>query len=58
MVNKHMCGDCCCGSDCHDHHGPRKVLTKEEKLEKLNKYKEDLKKELSVLEEAIQDLIK
>jgi len=54
-----MTGDCCCGGDCHDHHhGPRKVLTKEEKLEKLNKYKEDLKKELSAVEEAIQDLSK
>ena len=28
-----MTGDCCCGGDCQDHHhGPRKVLTKEEKL--------------------------
>jgi hypothetical protein len=54
-----MCGDCCCGSDCHDHqHGHRRVLTKEEKLDKLNKYKEDLKKELSAVEETIQNLSK
>ena len=43
---KNITGDCCCGSDCHDHgHGPRKVLTKAEKVEKLTNYAEELKKE-------------
>jgi len=54
-----MNGDCCCGGDCHDHeHGPRKVLTKAEKIEKLTKYAEDLKKELADVNEAITELSK
>ena len=53
-----MTGDCCCGGDdCHGH-GPRRVLTKEEKLTKLNQYKEDLKKELAAVDEAIEELSK
>ena len=55
-----MTEDCCCGGgDCHDHgHGPRKVLTKEEKIAKLTQYKEDLKKEIAAVEEAITELSK
>jgi hypothetical protein len=54
-----MTGDCCCGGDCHDHgHGPRKVLTKAEKIEKLKNYKEDLKKELTAVDEALEQLSK
>ena len=54
-----MCGDCCCGSDGHDHdHGPRRMLTKAEKVEKLKKYAEELKKELAAVEENIQELSK
>jgi hypothetical protein len=55
-----MTGDCCCGGgDCHSHgHAPRRVLTNEEKLEKLTKYKEDLKKELAAVDEAIEQLSK
>jgi len=52
-----MCGDCCCGPDCHDH-GPRKVLTKSEKIEKLTKYAGELKKELTAVEEHLQELSK
>jgi hypothetical protein len=52
-------GDCCCGGDCHDHgNGPRKVLTKEEKLTKLKTYKEELKKELVAVDQAIDELSK
>lgn len=59
-VNKHMNGNCCCGGDdCHDHgHGPRKVLTKAEKIEKLKQYKEDLKKEIAAVDEALAELSK
>jgi len=55
-----MTGDCCCGGgDCHDHgHGSRKVLTKEEKLSHLKNYKEDLKKELTAVDESIEELSK
>ena len=54
-----MCGDCCCGPDCHDHgHGPRKMMTKEEKIQKLKNYKEELKKELAAVEEHITELSK
>jgi len=54
-----MTGDCnCgCGSDCHDH-GPRKMLTKQEMIEKLKNYKEELKKELVAVEERIEELSK
>jgi len=54
-----MTGDCNCGckSDCHDH-GPRKVLTNEEKITHLKKYKEDLKKELSAVDKTINELSK
>ena len=52
-----MTGDCCCGSDGHDH-GPRKVLTKAEKVEKLKTYAEELKKELAAVEEHIEELSK
>ncbi len=49
--------DCCCGSNCYNHgHGYRKVLTKAEKVEKLKNYAEELKKELSAVEEHIKQL--
>ena len=54
-----MNGDCCCGGDCSDNgHGPRKVLTKAEKIEKLTKYAEDLTKELAAVNEALTELSK
>ncbi|MDG6221729.1 MAG: hypothetical protein QCH99_00510 [Candidatus Bathyarchaeota archaeon] len=52
-----MTGDCCCGGNSHDH-GPRKVLTKEEKIAKLTQYKEDLKKEIAAVDEALTELSK
>jgi len=54
-----MTGDCCCGTDCNDHgHGPRKVLTKAERVEKLKNYAQELKKELAAVEEHIEELSK
>jgi hypothetical protein len=55
-----MTGDCCCGGgDCHDHeHGPRKVLTKEEKIAKLKQYKTDLQNEIVAVDEALEELSK
>ena len=50
-----MCGDCFCGDDCHDR-GHRRVLTKEERIEKLKNYAEELKKELAAVEEHITEL--
>jgi hypothetical protein len=54
-----MCGECCCSSNCNDHkHGPRRILTKAEKVENLNNYAKELKKELAAVEEHIQELSK
>ena len=54
-----MTDDCCCGGDCHEHgHGPRKVLTKAEKIQKLTHYKEELKKEIAAVDEALEQLSK
>jgi hypothetical protein len=50
-----MTGDCCCGGECNDQ-GPRRVLTKEERLSKLKNYKEELEKELAAVEEHIEQL--
>ena len=51
-----MCGikkihseHCNCG-------GGRKLFTKEEKIEKLTKYQDDLEKELSAVKETLQEL--
>ena len=52
-----MNGDCNCGSDCHDH-GPRRILTKAEKIEELKKYGVVLKKEQAVVKEHIKELSK
>ena len=51
-----MCGDCGCGPGCHDHEHGRHFLTKEEKIEKLKNYAEELKKELAAVEEHIKEL--
>ena len=54
-----MNGDCCCDSYFQDHgHALRKVLTKAEKVEKLKKYAEELKKELAAVDEHIIELSK
>ena len=54
-----MWGDCCCSGDCNDNgHGVRKVLTKSERIVKLKNYSEELKKELTAVEENIKVLNK
>jgi hypothetical protein len=53
-----MCGAC----DCESHHHEerycqgRRFLTKAERLEKLKKYAEELRKELTAVEEHIKEL--
>ncbi len=42
-------GQCDCG-------GGRKLFTKEEKIEKLKQYQNDLEKELSAVKETLQEL--
>jgi len=52
-----MTGDCCCRSNCNDNgHSARKVLSKKEKITKLENYAQELKKELATVEEHIKDL--
>ena len=55
-----MCGECCCGSICNEseYRHRKRFLTKEEKVEKLKIYSEELKKELIAVEENIQELSK
>jgi hypothetical protein len=53
-----MCGDCCCGSFA-EHGGHlygRRFLTKTEKIERLESYAEELKKEIVAVEARIQEL--
>jgi predicted transcriptional regulator len=48
-----------CGCGCHDEshgHHKRRFLTKEEKIEKLQKYAEELEKELAAVQEHIKEL--
>jgi len=60
-----MC--CHCGCGCRPHHGEeheeghghghgRRFLTKAEKVEKLKRYAEELRKELTAVEEHIKEL--
>jgi archaellum component FlaC len=54
LMNK----DCTCNCGCHDEsrqHG-RRFFTKEEKIERLENYAEELKKELAAVTEKIKDL--
>ena len=52
-----MTGDCCCGSNCINlENSARKVLSKKEKINKLENYTKELKKELEAVEEQIKDL--
>jgi len=53
-----MCKECGCGENHfeHGHFHVRRFLTKEEKIEKLENYAEELKKELSAVEERIKEL--
>ena len=53
-----MCIECCCGTASHgkeDGYGKR-FLTRAEKTEELKNYGEELKKELTVVEEQIKEL--
>ncbi len=52
-----VCGNCCCGLDRHHQgYGFRRVLDKEERIEKLKDYARNLKKELEMVEENLHEL--
>ena len=53
-----MCIECCCGTPRHErgHEHDRRFLTKAEKAEKLKSYAEELRKELTAVEEHIKEL--
>jgi len=53
-----MCRECGCGPHHHlEGHGHgRRFLTKAEKAERLKSYAEDLRKELTAVEERIKEL--
>jgi hypothetical protein len=66
MHGKHDCeenynsDECSCGCGTH-HHGhkhfwPRRFLTREERINKLESYAEELKKELAAVQERIKEL--
>jgi hypothetical protein len=46
---------CCCGMHGHEHGYRRRFLTRAEKTEKLKNYAEDLRKELTAVEERIKE---
>jgi hypothetical protein len=53
-----MCKECCCGLHYNEEgcsHN-RRFLTKTEKIEKLKNYEEELKKELTAVQEHINEL--
>ncbi len=47
---------CGCGMHWHEQGYRRRLLTKAEKIEKLKKYAEELKKELEAVEEKINEM--
>ena len=53
-----MCNEGCCCSTGHTqgHTHRRRLLTKAEKVEKMKNYAEELKKELTAVEEHIKEL--
>jgi len=59
-----MCRECGCGCGCGYHHHEglhgrprrRRFLTKAEKIERLQNYAEELKKELTAVQERIKEL--
>jgi len=59
-----MCRECGCGCGCGPHHHEewhghphrRRFLTKQEKIERLQDYAEELKKELAAVQERIKEL--
>jgi hypothetical protein len=50
----------CCGREMHEHyaggHGGRRFLSRNEKIEMLDRYRESLRNELEGFEEALQEL--
>jgi len=55
-----MCREWCCGPfypmEPHRHPYGRRFLTKDEKIERLECYAEELKKELAAVQERIKEL--
>ncbi len=53
-----MCIECICvpPCNCREHGYGKRLLTKAEKTEKLKNYAEELKKELTAVEEHIKEL--
>jgi len=61
-----VCRECGCGCDCgcgsrhhgegHGHMRRRRFLTKAEKIERLQNYVEELKKEMTAVQERIKEL--
>ncbi len=53
-----MCRECGCepAMDCHVHSSGRHFLTKAEKIEHLEGYAEQLKKEIAAVDERIKEL--
>jgi len=53
-----MCRECGCGPyrEWHGYPRGRRFLTKEEKIERLESYAEELKKELAAVEERVKEL--
>ena len=53
-----MYGQCGCkpSTCCHGGHHGRRFLTKQEKIEQLEDYAEELKKEITAVEERIKEL--
>lgn len=53
---KHLGRRNCCECDCDGGHFGRSFFSKEEKMEKLRKYREQLEKEISGIDAHIQEL--
>lgn len=55
-----MCIECGCGAPphtyWHEHPRHRRFLTKKERIERLESYAEELRKELAAVEEQIKEL--
>jgi len=51
-----VCRECGCGPHHHEEGHGRQFLTKSERLEKLRRYAEELRKELVVVEERVKEL--
>jgi hypothetical protein len=52
-----MCGECGCEMiGCHGELHGRRILTKEEKIKRLEDYAEELKKEMAAVEERIREM--